>query len=412
MDRFERLMVTCMSTPTGIGPDAPLKQCPWGINMNAIGGSGVAKSARIRAVGVALGLPVFSVFVATKAPEHFSGYPVMTPQGFRLECALPQFYGAYNAGRAILFLDEISSASRAVQAALLSFVNEREVGEYRLPPGVRIMLAMNPPDVAANGRGLELPMANRLLHYNYPVPTLAEWRDVLRGEQPRKIPNISDSEAKVTADWRTHYTFVSEATFAFIESNNGVLKKAKDDEAVYTKYYDQPDAEDVRATGPWPSLRTWHWAINGVTAARCLGFDMTTQSDVVAGLVGKGIATEWAAYIKEQQLPHPRDVLTNGWTPPKQLDIVRIVLTSCAVYATRESNPTLRLQYGVQCWKLLHTAAVSGYADLVRKPAEILTESDLNLMHTDPQLRAACDKTLQLLNGTGVINYINRGAES
>ncbi len=44
----------------------------------------------------------------------------------------------YGAGRGLLFLDELSTATPAVQAALLRVVLERRVGSLRLPPGVRI----------------------------------------------------------------------------------------------------------------------------------------------------------------------------------------------------------------------------------------------------------------------------------
>ncbi len=65
------------------------------------------------------------------------------------------------AGRGLLFLDELSTAPPAVQAALLRLVLERRVGALTLPPGVRIVAAANPrasaADAAARWRSVSTP---------------------------------------------------------------------------------------------------------------------------------------------------------------------------------------------------------------------------------------------------------------
>ena len=71
------------------------------------------------------------------------------------------------AGRGLLFLDELSTAPPAVQAALLRLVLERRVGALRLPPGVRIVAAANPRSSAADGWELSAPLANRFVHLQW-----------------------------------------------------------------------------------------------------------------------------------------------------------------------------------------------------------------------------------------------------
>jgi len=71
------------------------------------------------------------------------------------------------AGKGLLFLDELSTAPPAVQAALLRLVLERRVGALHLPPGVRIVAAANPRSSAADGWELSAPLANRFVHLQW-----------------------------------------------------------------------------------------------------------------------------------------------------------------------------------------------------------------------------------------------------
>jgi len=410
MDRFESLLVASMSTPLAKGPMAPFQEGNWGINLCSIGGSGVGKSERIYAIGKMLGLHVYPIFASTKIPEHIGGYPVMTPVGFSLECALPQIRAAINDERAILFLDEISSAPRAVQAALLSLMNERTIGEYKLPPGVRIVLAMNPPDIAANGRELEIPFANRVLHYAYTNPTLKQWDEYMNDEYEPDIPNLTNSEARVRANWGLHFGAVLRVTHDFLASSGGTYKLKKgegeDDGKEHYRLYDQPEADDPRAAGPWPSHRTWSWAVNGVTTARCLGLGERTQLDVVAGLVGAGLAADWSVFMKKLNLPNPEDVLLKGWQIPKQLDVVRTVLSSCAIYVANEADPVRGAQLATSCWLLLFNAASFGYADVCTRPAKTLLRAHYDGNHPDPHLQEAVAQTTGLLYDKGHLKYI------
>lgn len=410
MDLFEKVVTVCMSTPTGIGPLAPTDtMAPWGINVNAIGSSGIGKSQRIRAIGAALGMPVYILYAATKQPEHIGGYPVMTPVGFTLECALPQVRAAIDAGNSIIFIDEISSAPAAVQAALLSFVNERSIGEYVLPPTVRILLAMNPSDIAANGRDLEVPFANRVLHFPYPPPPFKMWVELMSGDYHVDCDTVTNNDALVKKHWQRHFLPVLNIIRGFIESTGGVIKEKNADgkEVTRSKFYDQPDADDPRAAGAWPSHRTWHRALNGIVAARCLDMDMTVQQAIVEGLIGRGIATEWASYVKKANLPHPKDVLTSGWAIPKQTDIVRTVLISCAAYVAQEEDPVQRVEYARQCLLLLQKAGDAGYRDLVAKPFTVLLGNGIDLFHPDKQVQELVTQLADGVNTSGHIRYAN-----
>ena len=52
---------------------------------------------------------------------------------------------------------------------MLRVVLERTVGDLRLPAAVRVVAAANPPDEAADGWELAPPLANRLVHLDWPT---------------------------------------------------------------------------------------------------------------------------------------------------------------------------------------------------------------------------------------------------
>ena len=103
-------------------------------------------------------------------PSDFSGLPVVgdDPAEQGVPMAPPDWaVRLVRAGRGLLFLDELSTAPPAVQAALLRLVLERRVGALRLPPGVRIVAAANPRSSAADGWELSPPLANRFVHLQW-----------------------------------------------------------------------------------------------------------------------------------------------------------------------------------------------------------------------------------------------------
>lgn len=76
--------------------------------------------------------------------------------------------------RALVFLDEISTANTDVQNAALSLVLDRRVGEYFLPDTSRIVAAGNTPDDGAFVNPISSALANRFVHLMM-VPTLTSF---------------------------------------------------------------------------------------------------------------------------------------------------------------------------------------------------------------------------------------------
>lgn len=405
MDKFEGALLACLLTPLENPND---KLCNWGITPNFIGGSGIGKSARITTISKYAGLNVYPIFSATKTPEHIGGFPANTPEGFMLKCALPQVLNAIDDQRAVIFLDEISTAPPAVQAALLSFVNERTIGEYVLPVGVRIVMAMNPADMAANGHDLEIPMANRVAHFKYLPPSVEQWADFILGRYRPNVIDLKDGEAMVKSRWNSHFPQVASLAGDFMKANNGqyTVKDANGKDVVRSKLYDQPDSSDPRANGAWPSHRSWRQAVHGAAAVRCLGLDPSLETDIVAALVGEGLAVEWATYVRKMDLPQPEDVLTKGWTIPRRIDIVRVVMNSCSTFVANVKDPKDKATFATSCWRLLGRAMDAGYSDITVKPAESLIHAGLDVTHPDAGVQEAAEDICSKLGDSRQLKYL------
>ncbi|NLG48279.1 MoxR family ATPase, partial [Gordonia sp. (in: high G+C Gram-positive bacteria)] len=134
------------------------------------GEPGIGKTAALTQLAEALDLPLTTVIASVHEPSDFSGLPVLgdDPATQGVPMAPPDWaVRLVEAGRGLLFLDELSTAPPAVQAALLRLVLERRIGALQLPPGVRIVAAANPPSSAADGWELSPPLANRFVHLNW-----------------------------------------------------------------------------------------------------------------------------------------------------------------------------------------------------------------------------------------------------
>lgn len=134
------------------------------------GEPGIGKTAALTQLAAALDLPLTTVIASVHEPSDFSGLPIIgdDPAEQGVPMAPPDWaVRLVRAGRGLLFLDELSTAPPAVQAALLRLVLERRIGSLQLPPGVRIVAAANPRSSAADGWELSPPLANRFVHLQW-----------------------------------------------------------------------------------------------------------------------------------------------------------------------------------------------------------------------------------------------------
>lgn len=187
------------------------------------------------------------------------------------------------AGTGILFLDELNSASPAVQAGELSLLQGRLVGQYKLPDNVWIIGAANPTETAVNGWALPAPLANRLLHI-YMEP---DNNDFIEGFRQGWGQKISIQEQKVRSE-----------IAGFLTTKKNLIQILPEDEET--------------AGGAWASRRSWDNAAKNMSHTT----DEYIQRIILAGFVGEDIAETYFIYKKAIKLPSNESLLQN----PSKID--------------------------------------------------------------------------------------------
>lgn len=188
-------------------------------------------------------------------------------------------------GNAIIFLDELSSATPAVQAAALQLVLERRIGTYILPENVSIVAAGNRAEDATQHFSMPTPLRNRFSH--------------------RTLEADFESWESWALDSNIHPMVV------------GYLKNSKDS----LNGFDPKN----KAAYAFPTPRSWKfvsdymWSISDKSGRVVGNFKVAKRN--IEGLIGSGVAAGFmASYETMGQLPSAEDIL-NGQV--KKFDLTK-----------------------------------------------------------------------------------------
>ncbi|MFG2823934.1 AAA family ATPase [Kitasatospora sp. NPDC048365] len=314
------------------------------------GEPGIGKTAALNQLAASLDLPLTTVIASVHEPSDFSGLPVVgdDPAVQGVPLAPPDWaVRLVREGRGLLFLDELSTAPPAVQAALLRLVLERRIGALRLPPGVRIVAAANPRASAADGWELSPPLANRFVHLRWVHDHEVVVRG-LGGTWPRAALPRLDAERLPHA-----VEFARRAVCALLTARPDLVHRLPNDEA--------------RRGGPWPSPRSWEMTLHLVAFATAAGSSRDVLSLLVRGTVGDGPGLELLAALDRMDLPDPETLLADPAAAvlPERGDLRQAVLDG-VVAAVRNRPDRARWD---AAWAVLVRALDTGAPDLVVVPA-------------------------------------------
>ncbi|WP_445277119.1 AAA family ATPase [Streptomyces sp. DSM 41033] len=317
------------------------------------GEPGIGKTAALTQLATTLELPLTTVIASVHEPSDFSGLPVIgdDPAENGVPMAPPDWaVQLVRAGRGLLFLDELSTAPPAVQAALLRLVLERRVGALRLPPGVRIVAAANPRSSAADGWELSPPLANRFVHLQWVHDADVVVRG-LGGVWPRAALPVLDGGRLPEA-----VAYARRAVCGLLGARPALVHRLPSNEA--------------GRGGAWPSPRSWDMALCLTAFATAADTSRDVLSMLVRGTVGDGPGLEFLAYLDRMDLPDPEDLLADpgGAELPERGDLRQAALD--AVVAAVRSRPE-RGRWDA-AWALLARAAETGAPDLLVVPATTL----------------------------------------
>ncbi|MFE9392913.1 AAA family ATPase [Streptomyces sp. NPDC006784] len=317
------------------------------------GEPGIGKTAALTQLAASLDLPLTTVIASVHEPSDFSGLPIVgdDPAVQGVPMAPPQWaVELVRAGRGLLFLDELSTAPPAVQAALLRVVLERKVGALRLPPGVRIVAAANPRASAADGWELSPPLANRFVHLNWTHDQDVVVRG-LGGVWPRaELPRLSQERLPESVALARH------VVCGFLEVRPTLTHRL-------------PDSE-TRRGGAWPSPRSWEAALTLLAFGTAAAVSREVLALLVRGAVGDGPGLELLAHLDRMDLPDPESLLADPAAAelPARGDLRQAALEG--VVAAVGARP--ERQRWEAAWAVLLRASETGPSDLLVAPAKAL----------------------------------------
>jgi len=283
------------------------------------GAPGTGKTSAIRAMADVMGLPCETVIASIREPSDFAGLPVIAGDSVRF--APPRWaIRLAERGTGILFLDELSTAPPAVQAALLRVVLERTVGDLTLPDQIAVVAAANPPEQAADGWDLSAPLANRLCHLSWETTPKAIADGLAAGWKAPEVPILPDG-------WEAGEALSRGLVAAFLHVRPALALAPPNDAAA--------------AGRGWPSPRTWEMAARLMTAALAAGASEAARSALVRGAVGEGAGVEFLAWLVEMDLPDPEEVLADpsSFRLPKRGDRAYAALASIAAAVAAVPTP-------------------------------------------------------------------------
>jgi AAA domain (dynein-related subfamily) len=300
------------STALGVAVAARTPVVLWGA-------PGTGKTSVVRALAGRLGWPCETVIASIREPSDFAGLPVIVDGGVRFA---PPAWAERLAehGEGLLFLDEISTAPPAVQAALLRVVLERVVGDLELPDGVVVVSAANPPEQAADGWDLSPPLANRFCHLDWNVDARV-FADGIAAGFPE--PTVAELPPGWEADLPTAFSLVS----AFVHARPALACA--------------PPGDVASAGRAWPSPRTWEMAARLWTAATVATAGEEVRALLVRGAVGEAAGVEFCAWAEAMDLPDPEAVLADpdGFVLPDRGDRAYAALSAIAAAVAAHPTP-------------------------------------------------------------------------
>lgn len=254
------------------------------------GEPGAGKTAVIESAAGS-GWNVETLICSHYEPSDFAGLPIVT--GDHVTLAPPGWarrVAAYE-GPSIVFFDEWTTASPAVQAAALRPLTHGEVGALRLPESVSFGAAANPADIAASGWELAAPTANRFVHLQWSLPLDVYAESIVTGAWPElDVPVLG-------ASYDAELAVARGLVAGFLRARGSLLSSVPSDAASRGRAF--------------PTPRTWDYAARLIAACRVREAHSDVVRLLVHGVIGDPTGHEFLAWVKALDLPDPEKALAD-----------------------------------------------------------------------------------------------------
>ncbi len=284
------------------------------------GDPGAGKTAVVESAAQC-GWHVETLICSHYEPSDFAGLPIVN--GDRVTLAPPGWASrvAEEPKASIVFFDEWTTASPAVQAAALRPLTHGQVGALQLPERVSFGAAANPADVAASGWELAAPTANRFVHFEWGMPLEVYAESIVTGDWPvLPVPELPvDLDAMVCAR--------RGLVAGFLRTRGGQLSSIP---------------KDASSRGrAFPTPRTWDYAARLLAVADHADASQDVTRLLVYGAVGAPVGHEFLTWVSALDLPDPEDLLADPLGDGlKGLRPDRVHVALQGVLAAYSSKPT------------------------------------------------------------------------
>lgn len=294
-------------------------------------------------------------------------------------------------GYGVIFVDEITSVPPAIMPALMGLFLAGRIGSFTLPRGVRRLAAANPVEQAAAGYELPMPLANRMGHIDWAMPTVEDHTQyMLRGSSSHA--KTSQLLAEMDADAGGDEAPEVVETYDVVGEEKRVAKlwpeawaRAVGLETAFLQAKDMknqmPAVGSPQAGRAWPSDRSWEMATRAYAASKVHGLSEAEEELFVEAFIGPGAAGEWMTFVRDQDLPNPAKLLDGQETfanDPARPDRTIAVLQSCVALVTPKGAKR-RNERCDTLWQLLEKLTADRLGlDLLVPAVHALIETDLH----------------------------------
>lgn len=295
-----------------------------GVSPLAYGQPGVCKTRTVEAFAKSIGRELEVIVGSEREPADIVGFPALVEnEGKKMLEFVPSAWRhrLVNAkGGGLLFLDEVSNSTPAVQAAFL-----RTLGDGI--PNTWICGAANPVEMATTGFDLSPATVNRLCILDWEVP-YASWREGMQ----LGFEKLQHSFPVLPEKWDSGLEQSNVLVAAFTNAKQDIAQR-------------YPNSRSDAAK-PWPSLRSWTNASRVYCAALSIGAGSEVIGQLVKGCVGEAACIEFLTWVEKLDLPNPEDLLNDPklYEASQRGDIAFAILSSVVAAVVRNNSPKRWLQ--------------------------------------------------------------------
>lgn len=322
------------------------------------GPPGVAKTARIRAMGESWGYHVEVITGSLRDKSDFMGFGLIRGADTdepETVYSPPQWLRALNrAEKGLLVLDELTTSGE-VYKVMLSILAERVVGEHKLGDHVAIVALANPVDEAVEGEELPAAINSRLCHLAWDTDFDA-WANGVVTNFAEEEEDLSSIITYSDDEYISNRVRVASMVANFLRSNR--------------QYANETPATGASHEDAWACHRSWTLAIDAMSWLDTS--DPVQESAlrlILSGCVGVSAGSAYVTHLLHNDIPTAQELLADPASfDPSQYSIDRMYAISMMLrgYLTLDPHAQKNKKvWGAAMELALMTARETGKTDVM-----------------------------------------------